>query len=261
MDKKQRNLIITVVVLVVVIVGAYVVYQSVLSKSSATAPAYVPTLSAAAVSEQPASSQDAVPAQPSGSETIQVAPDEPKSADSASADVVSQETAEEEAEPPVAVSPADADQETGDGTAEAQASPMVPSLPITALDGTATSLDQVRAGRPAVLNFWASWCPPCKKEMPDFQSVWEEMGDEVAFILLATADGRNDTVENVTKYIVSAGITAPVYYDDGSYAYIFGINSFPTTVFINPDGTLSHGYIGMISKEVLSSELRKMLGK
>jgi thiol-disulfide isomerase/thioredoxin len=107
-------------------------------------------------------------------------------------------------------------------------------------------------GKPIVLNFWASWCPPCKTEMPDFEAVYREVGGEVVFMMLNLADGRRETVESGSQYIAEEGFTFPVYFDTESEAALaYGIRSIPTTLFIDGEGYVVTGAQGAISGETL----------
>ena len=94
-------------------------------------------------------------------------------------------------------------------------------------------------GTPIVLNFWASWCPPCKQEMPDFDTVYMDLGDEVAFVMVCLADGVRETKDTGKKYITAQGYSFPVYFDLTREAGIaYGVTSIPTTVFIDRDGVI-----------------------
>ena len=107
-------------------------------------------------------------------------------------------------------------------------------------------------GKPVVLNFWASWCPPCKSEMPHFNSVYEEVKEDVIFLMVNLTDGVLETEENGRQYITENGYTFPVLYDkDQEAAYAYGIRSIPSTVFIDEDGTIAAGVVGAISEETL----------
>ena len=107
-------------------------------------------------------------------------------------------------------------------------------------------------GKPVVLNFWASWCPPCKVEMPDFNTVYEEIGGEVAFMMVDLVDGRRETQKTGEKYVAEQGFTFPVYYDTTEEAaYVYGVSSIPTTVFIDRDGYIITGAVGAIDEKTL----------
>ena len=73
-------------------------------------------------------------------------------------------------------------------------------------------------GKPVVLNFWASWCPPCKSEMPDFQEVYQELGGQVQFLMVNTT--VSDTMADAKAFIQSMGYTFPVFYDTQDLASI-----------------------------------------
>jgi len=107
-------------------------------------------------------------------------------------------------------------------------------------------------GKPIVLNFWASWCPPCKAEMPDFNTVFEELGEDVHFVMLDAVDGVRETREKGEAYVTEQGFTFPVYYDMEQDAVIqYGIRAFPTTVFIDSEGYIVAGVEGSIDENTL----------
>lgn len=107
-------------------------------------------------------------------------------------------------------------------------------------------------GKPIVLNFWASWCGPCKAEIPDFQATYEKLGNDVEFIMLNATDGVQETKEGAKEFIKEQGYTLPFYFDtqmQGSYYY--SVYSLPTTFFINGDGDVVAYAQGMIDAETL----------
>lgn len=94
-------------------------------------------------------------------------------------------------------------------------------------------------GKPVVVNFWASWCGPCKSEMPDFEEVYKEYKDEVHFLMVNLTDGDRETMVSATTFLDNSGYTFPVYYDkDSDAAYTYQVYAIPATYFINAKGEL-----------------------
>ncbi|MBO4937382.1 MAG: TlpA family protein disulfide reductase [Oscillospiraceae bacterium] len=94
-------------------------------------------------------------------------------------------------------------------------------------------------GEPIVLNFWASWCGPCKGEMPDFDEAYRNYEGEIQFLMVNLTDGSYETLEGAKSFVESSGYSFPVYYDTASEAAItYGVNSIPRTYFIDSEGVL-----------------------
>lgn len=107
-------------------------------------------------------------------------------------------------------------------------------------------------GKPVVLNFWASWCGPCKSEMPDFEEKYRELGESVQFLMINLTDGSGETLESASSFIAEQGYTFPVFYDTASMAAnTYGIRSIPTTFFIDAEGYAIAQATGAISGETL----------
>lgn len=107
-------------------------------------------------------------------------------------------------------------------------------------------------GKPVVLNFWASWCPPCREEMPHFEEVYADEKNDVAFMMVDLVDGRRETMEKGQDFIKDHGFNLPIYFDNQQVAAaIYGVSSIPTTVFIDKDGNIVLVYPGQIDKNSL----------
>ncbi len=104
------------------------------------------------------------------------------------------------------------------------------------IDGNPVNLSDFR-GKPTIINFWASWCVYCIAEMPEFQAKFEELGDEVNFLMINVTDGQQETVESASQLIEKSGYSFPVYYDtDRIASYTYAAYSLPMTYGINADG-------------------------
>lgn len=114
-------------------------------------------------------------------------------------------------------------------------------------------------GKTIFLNFWATWCPPCRAEMPDIQKLYENYsreGDEALIVLGVAAPemGQEKSEEEIKAFLEENGYTYPVLMDlSGELFYQYGIQAFPTTFMIDRDGNI-FGYIsGQLTMEMMES--------
>jgi peroxiredoxin len=109
------------------------------------------------------------------------------------------------------------------------------------LKGGMASLEDYR-GKLIFLNFWATWCPPCRAEMPSMQRLWEEFKEE-DFVILAI--NIQEEIKLVSSFMNERGFSFPVLLDEkGEVARSYGISGIPATFFLNPDGEIIGKAVG-----------------
>ena len=124
-----------------------------------------------------------------------------------------------------------------------------PDFTVTDYDGEEVMLSDY-FGKPIVVNFWASWCPPCKAEMPDFEEAYKTHS-EVQFLMVNMTGGR-ETLESAKEHVERQGYTFTVLFDtEYSAAYAYYVNSLPATYFIDAEGNLIAYATGMLDAETL----------
>ena len=124
-------------------------------------------------------------------------------------------------------------------------------------DGNAVRLSDY-FGKPLVLNFWASWCGPCKSEMPEFQQAYEEQAD-VQFLLVNMTTGR-ETQADAQALLEQEGYTFPVLFDlDADAAATYSVYSLPTTYFLDAEGNLVAWARGALDGETLQKGIGMIL--
>ncbi|HHQ9450355.1 cytochrome c biogenesis protein/redoxin [Clostridioides difficile] len=121
-------------------------------------------------------------------------------------------------------------------------------------------------GKVVFLNFWATWCPPCKEEMPYIEQLYKDYNknnDDVVILGVASPNlGREGSREHVVNFLKEQGYTFPVVLDeDGALAYQYGINAFPTTFIIDKEGYVTQYIPGAMDKATMASFIENQKNK
>lgn len=131
-----------------------------------------------------------------------------------------------------------------------------PDFTVIDVDGKEVNLSDY-FGKPIVLNFWASWCPPCKAEMPHFETASLENPD-IQFLMVNATSG--DTLSSAKGFIEEGGYTFTVLFDtSGEAAVTYNVMSLPTTYFIDKSGNLVTYSVGMLDAESLEKGIGRIL--
>lgn len=140
----------------------------------------------------------------------------------------------------------------------------LPSVDFTLTDqfGNSHTLSDYK-GKTVFLNFWATWCPPCRREMPDIQKLYEkyqaEEDPEVVILGVAAPDyGDEGSREEIAQFLEENGYTYPVVMDEGGELFMtYGVFSYPTTFMIDRDGNVFGYAAGQLSMEMMESIIRQ----
>lgn len=117
-------------------------------------------------------------------------------------------------------------------------------------------------GKPVVINFWATWCGPCKSELPAFQKMYNEYKDKIQFLMVNLTDGVQEKKADVDSFIEKEGYTFPVFYDTQySGAYAYSVSSVPLTVFVDSEGYINNARIGAMNEAMLSRYINNLIGE
>jgi len=132
----------------------------------------------------------------------------------------------------------------------------VPNFTLSTIDGKDFHFSDYK-GKPILINFFASWCLPCREEMPVLEKIVREYGPKgVVFLGIAV----DDTEEKMKDFIAKYGVTFPVGLDKtAAIQKSFGIYGIPTTYFIDRNGMINYSHSGVVTEELLQHELDKLL--
>ncbi len=129
---------------------------------------------------------------------------------------------------------------------------LVPDFELINNQGSKIHIRDYR-GKAVILNFWATWCAPCKLEMPIFQELTERRMDDVVVLAINKAE----PVDKVNAFILDNKMTFPVLLDsDGKVAREFGIYAYPSTFFVDKEGIIQSLHTGQLNREMLTKYLK-----
>lgn len=153
--------------------------------------------------------------------------------------------------------PVDLPPDTGVTLAQVSAGPrerfvldeQAPDFTLTYADGRQLRLSDLR-GIPVVLNFWATWCTPCKAEMPELQALYVEAGEGASFELLAV--NMREAAGPAADFGADLGLSFPLVIDiEGALATSYRVTALPTTIIIDADGIVREQHLGPLDRERL----------
>jgi thiol-disulfide isomerase/thioredoxin len=126
-----------------------------------------------------------------------------------------------------------------------------PRLNLKTIDGDVIDLGALYGRKAVYIKFWATWCVPCRQQMPHFEHAYETAGPDLAVIAINV--GFNDSIEAIQTYRKKLGITMPIVFDDGSLGAAFHLRVTPTHVVIGRDGRIQ--YVGHLADQELDAAL------
>ncbi len=122
---------------------------------------------------------------------------------------------------------------------------LAPDFTLQDLNGQSVSLSSFR-GKPVLLNFWATWCPPCRKEMPELQEFHRRYGDQVVLVGVNWGEGTS----TVKRFLDQLGVSYPNLIDERGTAFVlYRLTGIPESYFIDPEGYLRGAWIGPLTAE------------
>jgi peroxiredoxin len=130
-----------------------------------------------------------------------------------------------------------------------------PDFTLQTLDGQTVSLSDYR-GKGVLLNFWGTWCKPCRTEMPAFQNQYELNKDNGFEILAVNMAESNASVQG---FVNQYGLTFPILMDPGKVARLYKIDPLPTSILVHPDGRIAGIILGPMDEDNVADNIRIVL--
>jgi thiol-disulfide isomerase/thioredoxin len=134
---------------------------------------------------------------------------------------------------------------------------VAPTFALPTLDGEVFDLAAhvAAADKPVVLNLWASWCPPCRAEMPAINTA-SQRHPEVEFVGVAV----NDDADKAAEFVEEISVSYTIAIDDGTVEDAYPVMGLPGTFFINPDGTIAKSHFGIVTVDSLDDDIAELFG-
>jgi peroxiredoxin len=134
-----------------------------------------------------------------------------------------------------------------------------PEFSLVDINGNKVKLSDYK-GKIVLLDFWATWCPPCRKGIPDLISIQNEYKQDVVVIGI-TLD-QKQTLKDVVPFVKEYGINYPILYGNMEIAKAYGnINSIPTSFIVDRNGNITNRHVGLVEKEIYVKEIKQLLKK
>ncbi|MFZ2323483.1 MAG: TlpA disulfide reductase family protein [Ignavibacteriaceae bacterium] len=134
-----------------------------------------------------------------------------------------------------------------------------PNFALKSVDGKTVKLSDYK-GKIVIIDFWATWCPPCRRGIPDLISIQKEFKKDV--VVIGVSLDAEKTIKDVPGFIKDYGINYPIVYGDDKITIDYGgIRSIPTSFVVDKKGNVVDSHIGLVDKDVFVSKIKELLKK
>jgi peroxiredoxin len=133
---------------------------------------------------------------------------------------------------------------------------VAPDFTLTTLTDEPVTLSQLR-GKPTLINFWASWCPPCRQELPALQSTYDAYGETINFLAVNVKESRG----TVQSFAEKMNLTFPILLDGQGQVsdHLYQVRGIPTTLFVDARGVVVNRHVGPLDETTINAYLQPLL--